>query len=134
MGVFTARIYKHGKNDEQKTRVAAARVISFKTIESHPDSRIMFQSGTTSKVTPFPQNIEEEESCNVQILLGDELAVPSKVTGTRKVSLASESGVTKASLSNTIAAQNLAMSLLSVPALTAKGILAFVCSHESPNY
>lgn len=84
---------------------------------------MMLYSGTTSHMTPCSQNIEDGESCNVQILLANDSAVPAEVKITRNVLWASETGVTKIYPSNTLAAPDLAMSLLSAPALTAKGIL-----------
>ena len=93
--------------------------------------QLMLDSGTTSHMTPYVEQLHNKKPCNVNISLGDDSTVKATSTGTRVVHWAAHDVVTKVSLSETLASEKLAMSLLSGPALAAKGLYVLFTSEEA---
>ena len=79
-------------------------------------------SGTTSHMVRRGNDLEDAESCSVSIALGDNSTITSTQKGTKKVTWSTPDGPASLSLSNTLASSELAMNLLSAPALTEKRI------------
>ena len=84
--------------------------------------RMMLDSGTTTHMTPDEDELFSTVNCNVSISLGDDSCVQASCKGTNAVTWSGLEGTTEVHLSETLAARDLAMKLLSVPALTKKGM------------
>ena len=103
----------------KKSRAAVARIMACKLYENE---LMMLDSGTTAHMTNNVNALAEASRCNVPIALGDNSEINASYRGTRTVTWASKNGETDVHLTGTLSAPKLAMSLLSVPALTAKGL------------
>lgn len=115
----TAHVKEEKKSKSKKTRTAVARAM---VSRSSRKGLLMLDSGTTSDMTNSVATLQDARQCKVPIALGDDSEIKASHCGTRKVTWASQNGVTDVTLSNTLASKDLAMSLLSVPALTEKGL------------
>ena len=69
---------------------------------------------------PDENELQGTEECHVSISLGDDSNVYASSKGTKAVTWSGPEGLTQVHLSETLAARDLAMRLLSVPALTRK--------------
>lgn len=108
-----------GKKKIKKTRTAVARAMMSK---SPSRNMLMLDSGTTSHMTPYAEHLEDTKTCAIPIALGDDSTVTATSKGTLCVEWCSSDGQTEVKLSETLASEDLAMSLLSIPALTEKGL------------
>ena len=84
--------------------------------------RLMLDSGTTSNMTAMAEKVHSKTGCNVSITLADNSALNASKKGTRTVQWYSDSGPQRVHLSQTLVTPEMAMSLLSVPALVRKNI------------
>jgi len=110
--------YADKKGKKTKVRAAIARAMTGNT----KGDRMMLDSGTTTHMTQSPEALDDVHHCNVPIALGDNSTIDANITGSRTVHWVANGDSATVTLSNTLAAPNLSMNLLSVPALTAKGI------------
>lgn len=106
---------------KQKTRVAVARSSSMD--DSSPQF-MMLDSGTTSHITPTVESLKDARSCNVDIYLGDNSTVAATHKGKLSVNWSVDRDETAVQLSDVLSSPQVAMDLLSIPALAEKGICA----------
>ena len=109
-----------GMDDEGPyERVATARIEGSEDITQE---RMMLDSGTTSHMTTILSTLSDASTCDIPISLGDDSTVNATARGTKRVSWKTSDGCTNVSLTNTLCAEDLALSLLSVPSLAQKGL------------
>ena len=107
------KLKKKAKKDE---RAAMA-----KTVKTAEDIMLV-DSGTTSHMTARSETVTSRSECDISIALGDDSKVKATKKGDRRVQWAAEDGPRTINLSKTLITDDIAMSLLSVPALVNKGI------------
>lgn len=117
---------QHGgkdRNGQKKNfeRAAMARP-SRSALNGLPPDRMLLDSGTTSHMTPLSNRVHGTTDCDVSIRLADDSTVKASATGVRSVHWMSALGRSKVNLSDTLVAKDVALSLLSVPALARKNI------------
>lgn len=110
-----AKKYKKGSSQ----RAAMAR--HGQQPRTEPD-KMLLDSGTTSHMTPKTDRVGQKAPCNTSIALGDDSTVRAFSKGTRNVKWQTDDGPVQVALSNTLVAEDLSLSLLSVPALVNKEI------------
>ena len=108
------------KRDKSKKKKRAAVAKALVSKSSLPRV-MMLDSGTTTHMTNDVETLQNTALCEVPISLGDDSKIVANYRGSRVVTWQSQDGVTEVRLSGTLAAPDLAMSLLSIPALTEKG-------------
>lgn len=109
---------EHDKNEE---RAAMARP-SYKSRKGQAPDRMLLDSGTTSHMTALSNKVHSKDACDVTIKLADDSTVKASSTGVRTVHWMTDTGKCKVKLSETLVAEDVAISLLSVPALARKNI------------
>lgn len=78
---------------------------------------MLLDSGTTSHMIKNKSQFTDSKRCNVQIALGDDSKITASHKGVRKMTWSTKDGDIEVSLSNTLCSKELAMNLLSIPAL-----------------
>ena len=115
---------KSDKNGRKKSRKKAKkdkRAAMAKTKQPGEDVMLV-DSGTTSHITARSETVSSRSGCDISIALGDDSKVKATEKGDRRVQWAGEDGPRTIRLSETLIADDIAISLLSVPALVNKGI------------
>ena len=105
-------------------RSATARVMTTKTHKKA--DRLMLDSGCTSHMTPLKDRVDRQHKCDQKVSLADDSSVTAKVKGVCTVKWQTQDGIEEVRLSETLVVPDLAMSLLSVPALVRKNILSLI--------
>ena len=111
---------KKRRGKRGKGRSAVARAMPAR--DKRRVDRMMLDSGCTSHMTPKKDRVGKQEECAHTIHLADDSTVTAKEKGVRTVQWQTQDGLDDVHLSETLIVPNLAMSLLSVPALVRKNI------------
>lgn len=111
---------KDGKGKGGGGRAAMAHVGSGRG-GRQPD-RMMIDSGTTAHMTARAERVSMKTACESSVQLADNSSMHSESMGTRTVQWITDSGRESVHLSNTLICPDVAISLLSVPALVNKNI------------
>ena len=107
---------KSGKKTKKGERAAMSKTMK-------PGEDVMFvDSGTTSHITARTETVPSRSGCDMRVVLCDVSKVMATEKGDRRVQWAGEGGPHTIKLSETLIADDIAISLLSVPALVNKGI------------
>ena len=83
---------------------------------------MMLDSGTTTHMIQDIESLEDTSICGVPISLGDDSQITATHWGSTRVTWKWQGGETEVEMTGTRAAPNLAMRLLSILALTEKGL------------
>lgn len=82
--------------------------------------RMMLDSGTSSHMTPYSENVQSKNKCNVSVTLADASRVNAESRGIRSVKWCTEIGKNRVRLPDTLVVPNMSTSLHFVPALMKK--------------
>lgn len=101
----------HGDRDE---------IVHVRYVEGNMSDRMIFDRGTTSRMTRKADWVHNCKSCEISTTLADNSTVTTGRKGTRTGKCKSTKGVQKFHRSETRIAPDVVMSLLSVPSLVKK--------------
>lgn len=114
---YRVKSHTPGKSKQSKSGGSAMAKIKSRQKNQKSDWRLM-DSSTTSHMTPFSEKVRSTSPCDVTINLADDSSANAQVKGTRMVKWFGDGGSMNVHLSETLVVPDMALSLLSVPALT----------------
>ncbi|PXF39675.1 Copia protein [Gracilariopsis chorda] len=118
---------KKKQKDQPSVRAAPARSVT----GNSSDCVMMLDSGTSSHMTRTERSLTDIQSCSVPIALGDKSLLHADRKGIKRVRWTANSCTTEVHLSNTLCSSELAMDLLSVPALAEKGFVVLFTKEQA---
>lgn len=108
----------HKKEHRVKQRTAVARAM----MANIENDALMLDSGTNSHMTPKLECLHGVDECNIALHLDDDLKIKATHTGFCNVKWNGQDGATAVNLNIVLYSPNMAMILLSIPALASKNI------------